>query len=62
MLYPQVQPDQQVSAGALVARITDFHGRTLEEIKAPFAGQVLYVVATPPVSAGEPVAFIGQPR
>jgi hypothetical protein len=62
LLYPQVQPDQQVAAGALVARITDFHGRTLEEIKAPFAGQVLYVVATPPVSAGEPVAFIGQPR
>jgi hypothetical protein len=62
VLYPQVQPDQQIAAGALVARITDFHGRTLEEIKAPFDGRVLYVVATPPVSAGEPVAFIGQPR
>jgi hypothetical protein len=62
LLYPQVEPDEQVAAGTLVARITDFHGRTLEEINAPFAGQVLYVVATPPVSAGEPIAFIGERR
>jgi predicted deacylase len=49
-----------VAAGTLIGRITDFHGRVLQEIKAPFAGIVLYVLGTPPISEGEPVAFIGQ--
>jgi hypothetical protein len=30
------------------------------ELRAPFAGVVNYVVATPPVSAGEPVAMISR--
>ncbi|HSL21341.1 MAG TPA: M14 family metallopeptidase [Vicinamibacterales bacterium] len=60
ILYPLVEPDRDVPAGALVARVTDFHGRTLEEIKAPFAGRILYVVATPPINAGEPVGFVGE--
>ena len=49
-----------VAAGTLIGRITDFHGRVLQEIKAPFGGTVLYVLGTPPISKGEPVAFIGQ--
>ena len=32
----------------------------LEEIKAPFAGEVLYVVGTPPMNKGEPVGFIAR--
>ena len=48
--------------GTLVGRITDFHGKVLEEVKAPFAGIVLYVLGTPPISKGEPVAFIGSVR
>lgn len=62
ILYPQVEADQHVAAGALVARVTDFHGRTLEEIRAPFAGRVLYVVATPPINKGEPVGMIGEQK
>jgi predicted deacylase len=62
LLYPQVEPDQTVTAGTLIARITDFHGRVLEEIRAPFDGQILYVVATPPITKGEPVGYIGQRR
>jgi uncharacterized protein len=62
ILYPEVEADQQVAAGALMARITDFHGRTLEEIKAPFAGRVLYIVATPPITKGEPVGMIGEEK
>jgi predicted deacylase len=60
ILYPAVERGQTVAEGALIARITDFHGRTLEEIRAPFAGEVLYVVATPPITKGEPVGFIGE--
>jgi predicted deacylase len=29
-------------------------------IRAPLAGEVLYVVATPPASEGEPLAFVGH--
>jgi hypothetical protein len=44
----------------LIGRVTDFHGNVLQEIKAPFAGIMLYVLGTPPISKGEPVAFVGQ--
>lgn len=54
-----VTKGQVVAAGAAIGHITDFHGRRLEEIRAPFAGEVLYVIGTPPVSKGEPVAMIG---
>ncbi len=60
MFYPAVQRGQTVAPGTLVGRITDFHGKALEEVKAPFAGIVLYVLGTPPISKGEPVAFVGQ--
>lgn len=59
IFYPAVQRAQRVSKGAPLGRITDFHGRTLETITAPFDAEVLYVVATPPVSKGEPVAMLG---
>jgi hypothetical protein len=60
LLYPLVEPGQTVADGALIARITDFHGTVLQEVRAPFAGEVLYVVATPPISAGEPVGFVAE--
>lgn len=55
-----VARNDTVAAGTVIGRITDFHGRVLQEIKSPFAGIVLYVLGTPPISKGEPVAFIGQ--
>jgi len=60
LLYPTVEPGQTVAPGTLIARVTDFHGRLLEEIRAPFAGEVLYVVATPPITKGEPVGFVAE--
>jgi predicted deacylase len=60
ILYAQVEPGVTVSAGTLLAFVTDFHGTRLEEIRAPFDGEVLYVVATPPISRGEPVAFVAE--
>jgi predicted deacylase len=59
LLYPQVERGQTVARGALVAYITDFAGVRLEEIRAPFDGEVLYVLGTPPITKGEPVGFIG---
>jgi uncharacterized protein len=58
--YPAVERGHTVAAGTLIGRVTDFFGRTLEEIRAPFAGEVLYVVGTPAINAGEPVGFVGS--
>ena len=55
-----VERGHTVAAGTVLGRVTDFHGRVIEEVKAPFAGEILYVVATPPITKGEPVAFIGS--
>jgi predicted deacylase len=60
LLFPAVTKGQTVAKGALVAHISNFHGARVEEIRAPFGGEVLYVVATPPISTGEPVAMIGR--
>jgi predicted deacylase len=62
IFYPLVEKGQQVTQGAIIGRVTDFHGKLLEEIKAPFAGEVLYVVGTPAMNKGEPVGFIGAAK
>jgi predicted deacylase len=59
---PVVEKMQSVAESTLLGRVVDPFGEVLQEIRAPFAGEVLYVVATPPVSEGEPVAFVGRPR
>jgi predicted deacylase len=59
IFYAEVERGHTIAKGARLGRITDFHGKTLEEVRAPFDGEILYVVATPPVSKGEPVAMIG---
>jgi predicted deacylase len=58
--YPLVERGQTVAQGTLIGRVTDFFGNTLQEIRSPFAGDVLYVVGTPAMNEGEPVGFIGQ--
>ncbi len=57
-----VKPGHTVAQGTVLGVLTDFFGKTIEEVRAPFAGEVLYVVATPPVSKGEPLAMVGQAR
>ena len=62
ILYPRVQKDEKVKKGALMAVITDFFGKKIAEVKAPVAGIVLYIVATPPISKGQPIGCVGVPR
>jgi predicted deacylase len=57
---PAVEKMQSVAAGTLIGRVLDPFGKVLQEVRAPFAGEILYVVATPPVTDGEPVGFVGQ--
>ena len=58
LFFPKAQKAQIVEQGALLGYVTDFFGKTIYELRAPFAGEVLYIIRTPPVSAGEPLAFV----
>jgi predicted deacylase len=58
LLYPLVERDQMVTRGTVLARITDFFGIDIAMVESPLAGKVLYVVATPPIVKGQPVACV----
>ena len=60
--HARVERGQSVQKGALIGVLTDFFGNPQAEIRAPFGGIVLYVVATPAMSQGEPMGMIGEPR
>jgi predicted deacylase len=62
ILYPHVERNAMVKKGAVLAHITDFFGKKIAEVKAPFAGVVLYVVATPPITKGQPVGCVAHIR
>jgi hypothetical protein len=55
-----VKPGNTVAKGTLLGILNDFFGVKVAEVRAPFAGEVLYVVSTPPVSKGEPLALVGH--
>lgn len=57
--YPSVKPNQQVAEGALLGRLTDYFGASLAEVRSPFGGTIIYVVVSPAMSKGEPVAMVG---
>jgi predicted deacylase len=56
-----VDKDAVVSQGTLIGQVRDAFGKSLAEVRAPFGGTMLYVVGTPPVMKGEPVAFVAVP-
>jgi len=60
IFYPLVERGHTVTEGTLLGYVTDFFGKRLFEPRAPFNGEVLYILGTPPVNQGEPLAMIGQ--
>jgi predicted deacylase len=62
ILYPHVERNAMVKKGAVLAHITDFFGKKVADVKAPFPGVVLYIVATPPITKGQPVGCVGRIR
>lgn len=56
--HPAVEPGWTVARGARIGIVTDFFGDTVAEVRAPFDGEVMYVVATPAMNRGEPVAMV----
>ena len=45
-----------------IGHVTDFHGKVLEQIRAPFDAEILYVIGTPPITKGEPVAMVATKK
>ncbi|NIM47984.1 MAG: succinylglutamate desuccinylase [Gemmatimonadales bacterium] len=57
---PAVRDGYAVAEGGLLGTLVDLFGDPIEEVRAPFAGVVNYVVATPPVREGEPLAMVSR--
>lgn len=55
-----VRDGYAIAEDGLLGVLFDFFGDEIAEIRAPFAGVVNYVIATPPVSKGEPVAMVSR--
>lgn len=51
---------QLVEQGTLLGVLRDLFGEPVHEVRAPFAGYLNYIIATPPMSAGEPMAMISH--
>ena len=49
-----------VAQGTILGVLKDHFGDPIKTIHAPFAGVVNYVVATPPINKGDPLAMISQ--
>jgi predicted deacylase len=62
ILYPRVERDRLVRKGDVLAHVTDFFRQPVAEITSPLDGVVLYIVATPPITKGQPVACVGEPH
>ena len=57
---PAVRDGYTISKGGKLGVLVDFFGDEIQEIRAPFSGVINYVIGTPPVSEGEPVAMISR--
>jgi predicted deacylase len=57
---PVVRDGYAIAENGLIGELVDAFGNSLTEIRAPFAGVINYVLGTPPVSRGEPVAMVSR--
>jgi len=55
-----VRDGYAIAEGGLIGVLSDFFGNEISQIRAPFASVVNYVVATPPITKGEPVAMVSR--
>ncbi len=60
LFYPKVEMSTMVAEGQTVGVVKDYAGVVKEEIKAPFAGIILYIIGTPPANKGEPLFEVGR--
>ncbi len=60
VFHASVRDGYAIAEGTLLGELLDLFGEPIMDIRAPFAGVVNYVVGTPPVSEGEPLAMISK--
>ena len=56
----EVEGGYAIAKNGRLGRLVNEFGEELAVVRAPFAGVVNYVVATPPVKKGEPIAMISK--
>jgi len=59
IFYPIAHRGTYVAAGTEIGYVTDYFGRTIQQIHSPAAGVVLYICALPSMNKGGTVANIG---
>lgn len=62
LFYSLVKRKQKVKKNQLLGYITDLFGNRLKEVRAPFAGVVVYFTATPPILKGEALVNLAEIR
>lgn len=60
LFTPKAAMGDMVTEGQVVGIVEDYAGVLSEEVKAPFAGVLLYIIGTPPTSKGEPLFEVGR--
>lgn len=58
--HPAVHADDHIAKGAPLGRLTDYFGGDAVDVPSPMDGTVIYVVVSPAMAAGEPVAMVGS--
>jgi predicted deacylase len=59
IFYPIMHRGNYVGVGTEIGYVTDYFGRTVQEVRAPAAGIILYICAVPSMAKGGTVANIG---
>lgn len=62
LFYPLTEMGYYVKENEKVGYITDYHGKVIQEYRAPFSGIMLYIIKTPPANKGEPLFEVGKVR
>jgi predicted deacylase len=60
LFFPLTEMGYYVKKGEKVGYLTDYLGKVIQELRAPFAGIMLYIINTPPANKGEPLFEVGS--
>ena len=60
LYYPLAHSGRHVEKGEVLGYLTDFFGNIIQHAVAPHDGIIMYIIATPPMSKGEPLLKIGR--
>jgi len=60
LFFPLTKMGYHVKEGERVGYLTDYLGNLIQDLRAPFAGIMLYIINTPPANKGEPLFEVGS--